>query len=349
MAVNLAVKYAKQFAAAFAPESYLEGRYNTKWSFEGVKEIAIQSPVTVPMTPYTRAGANRYGNPTEMDTALQKLTLTKDEGFTKTLDRGNYTDSQMAISAANWLNEEVKQVVRPTTEKYALHKWAQDAGQIATIAAAPTKSTVTDAMLGLDVALDNGNVSDSARYLYIPTSQHKNIALSSEFLSLEKLGEKAVGRGHIGQIGNMNVIKVPDAYMPANCFGLVAHKDSVILARKLSEVHRHIDPPGISGWLMEGRCYYDAFVLAAKAAGVAALVLASAKQATPTINISSGSATITSSGATEIKYTLDGTDPRYSASAQVYSAAVNVASGTVVKAVAYKTGSFASDVATATA
>ena len=336
-------------AAAFRPNSFLEGRYSTKWSFTGAKEIAIQSPVPVPMTPYTRAGANRYGVPTEMDTVLQKLALSKDEGFTKTLDRGNYLDSQMAISAANWLAEQMAQIVRPTTEKYALNKWAHDAGQIVTISAAPTKTTVTDAMLGLDVALDNGNVSDESRYLYIPTSQHKNIALSPEFLSLEKLGEKAVGRGHIGQMGNMKVIKVPDAYIPTNCFGLVAHKDAVILARKISEIHQHIDPPGISGWLMEGRCYYDAFVLAAKAAGVAALVLASAQQATPTITISSGSATITSANATQIKYTVDGTDPRYSASAQVYSAAVNVASGTVVKAVAYKTGSFASDVATATA
>lgn len=345
MAVNLATKYAKQFAAAFAPDSFLEGRYNTKWSFDGVREIAIQSPVTVPMTAYTRAGANRYGEPTEMDTALQKLALTKDEGFTKTLDRGNYTDSQMAISAANWLTEEVKQVVRPTTEKYALNKWANEAGSIKTISAAPTKATITDALMDLDVALDNGNVSDEARYLYIPTSMHKLVALSSEFLSLEKLGEKAVGRGHIGQMGNMKVVKVPDAYIPANCFGLVAHKDAVILARKLSEVHQHIDPPGISGWLMEGRCYYDAFVLAAKANGVAALVLGSAQQAAPTIAISDGKATITASGASQIKYTVDGTDPRYSASAQVYTAAVTIPAGGVVKAVAYKDGSFASNVA----
>ena len=346
MAVNLAVKYAKQFAAAFAPESFLEGRYNTKWSFEGVKEIAIQSPVTVPMTDYTRSGVERYGVPKEMDTALQKLTLTKDQGFTTILDRGNYTDSQMAISAANWLSEEVKQVVRPTTEKYALNKWTQDAGQIITTSAAPTKTTITDALMNLDVALDNGNVSDEARYLYIPTSMHKLVSLSTEFLSLEKLGEKAVGRGHIGQMGNMKVIKVPDAYIPVNCYGLVAHKDSVLLARKLSEIHRHIDPPGISGWRMDGRCYYDAFVLGAKAAGVAALVLASAKQATPTITISDGSATITSANATQIKYTVDGTDPRYSASAQVYTAAVTVPEGGVVKAVAYKDGSYASDVAT---
>ena len=345
MAQNLAIKYAKQFAAAFAPNSFLEGRYSTKWSFEGVREIAVQSPVTVPMSAYTRGGANRYGEPTEMDTALQKMMLTKDEGFTKTLDRGNYTDSQMAISAANWLNEQVKQVVRPTTEKYALNKWAHEAGSALTIASAPTKSTITDAMMDLDVALDNGNVSDEARYLYIPTSMHKLISLSSEFLSLEKLGEKAVGRGHIGQIGMMKVIKVPDAYLPENCYGLVAHKDAVILARKLSEIHRHIDPPGISGWLMEGRCYYDAFVLGAKANGVAALVLASAKQAAPTISISDSKATITASGASRIMYTVDGSDPRYSASAQVYTAAVTIPEGGVVKAVAYKDGGFASDVA----
>ena len=67
---------------------------------------------------------------------------------------------------------------------------------------------------------------------------------------------------------------------------------------------------------------------------------------TPTIAIASSKATITAGDSETIYYTLDGSDPRYlSAGAKVYSAAVNVASGDVVRACAKKDGLFTSGVA----
>ncbi len=41
MAVNLATKYAKQFAAAFAPTSYFKGKVSEAYKFDGVKKIVI--------------------------------------------------------------------------------------------------------------------------------------------------------------------------------------------------------------------------------------------------------------------------------------------------------------------
>ena len=66
----------------------------------------------------------------------------------------------------------------------------------------------------------------------------------------------------------------------------------------------------IDGWLMEGRLWFDAFVLGAKANGVCAIVLSSKKQTTPSITVGSGNVTIASANAAKILYTLDGTDPR---------------------------------------
>ena len=68
MAVNLATKYAKQFAAAFAPTSYFKGKVSEAYKFDGVKKIVIQIPLTTPLTDYVRTGVDRYGTPTEMDT-----------------------------------------------------------------------------------------------------------------------------------------------------------------------------------------------------------------------------------------------------------------------------------------
>ncbi|MBP1557010.1 MAG: hypothetical protein J6A76_03760, partial [Oscillospiraceae bacterium] len=104
---------------------------------------------------------------------------------------------------------------------------------------------------------------------------------------------------------------------------------------------------GISGSLLEGRFLYDAFVKNHKSGGVYAAVASGSKQADPTISVSGGVATFTSEGAEEIKYTLDGTDPRYSKSAKTVqsggTAAVDSKVVKLVKAVAY--GAFTSDVA----
>ena len=139
MAVNLATKYEKQFAAAFKPNSYFEGKTNTKYNFDGANTVRIYSPVTTELVDYNRSGANRYGTPNEMDTVIQELTLTQDKGFTKTLDRGNYTDQMMSISAGAWMNEQIKGVVTPTTEKHAMKEWVKNAGKVEGIEAKPTK------------------------------------------------------------------------------------------------------------------------------------------------------------------------------------------------------------------
>ena len=70
------------------------------------------------------------------------------------------------------------------------------------------------------------------------------------------------------------------------------------------------------------------------------------QQAAPEITVATGKATITSASASKILYTIDGGDPRYDDKAKVYSAAVDVTAGQVVRAVAYGGSStpFTSDV-----
>ena len=146
------------------------------------------------------------------------------------------------------------------------------------------------------------------------------------------------------------VVVVPTSYFPENCFALLARKDSLLLPRKISSYKTHSNPPGIDGWLMEGRVYYDAFVLANKCDGVWALVLKDKKQANPSASYSDGTLTITSANASEIRYTIDGGDPRFDAKAKVYSTAAELSDletgNHVVKAVAYggATTPFTSDV-----
>ena len=76
-----------------------------------------------------------------------------------------------------------------------------------------------------------------------------------------------------------------------------------------------------------------------------AAVLKGFVQAAPTITMSGAAATVASSGADSIYYTVDGSDPRYSDEAKPYSAAVTLTAGQTIRAYAVKAGKYASPVA----
>ena len=108
----------------------------------------------------------------------------------------------------------------------------------------------------------------------------------------------------------MNVVRVPKSYLPEDVYFLVAHKDAVLMPYKIADAKVHEDPVGVSGALIEGRHYYDAYVLGAKCGGVYALVDEDCRSSAPTIS----QGKITAFG--KVRYTLDGSDPRYSDSAK---------------------------------
>ena len=99
----------------------------------------------------------------------------------------------------------------------------------------------------------------------------------------------------------------------------------------------------MSGALIEGRHYYDAYVLGAKCGGVYALVAANSVTDAPTI--SAGVITIPQDAA--VRYTLDGSDPRYSDSAKDYTASTTLEAeeGCKIRAYAVKDGLYPSPLA----
>ena len=142
---------------------------------------------------------------------------------------------------------------------------------------------------------------------------------------------------------------MPDDLLPDKVNFLLVHKESFTSPAQIDEMKVHVDAPGISGQLVEGRYLYDTFVVGAKAKGIYADV-AVATAAAPVITASTGSIAVLE--AHNAKYTLDGSDPRYSVTAQLLTATgvpTGVKGGDIIKAYQYKadgTG-FASPVAEA--
>lgn len=347
MAINLHEKYAKEIQTKFVRESLIAGAFTNAYSFTGVKTVNITTPITVPMVDYTRSGSNRYGTPTEMQDVVQEMTLTQDKSFSLTIDKGNNEDQNGVKAAGKMLSLQIAEQAVPTMDKYCFMKLAHGAGKIEKATAALNKSNICTRISAGTTYMDDAEIPADNRTLYVTSKAYADLRLSDEFQKCDPILDKSLSKGQVGTYDGMNVIKVPAGRWPAGVNFIIAHKSAACAPVKLNDTKLHQDPPGISGNLLEGRQYYDLFVFGAKADGVYVEVASDATVcAVPEI---SGSGTITcdTDGAL-IKYTTDGSDPRYSKTAKIGTSTDVTTGGTVVKAYAYKDGAYPSAVATTT-
>lgn len=343
--VNFAGAFAPKVAESFHKESVTDSARGTGFSFSGVRSVKVMSVDTVPLNDYQRSGNNRYGTPPELGDTVQELVMGDDKAFTFTIDKGNQADQLNLKGATRAMRRQIEQVVVPYVDKYRLKQWALQAGRVHAATAVPTKADIVADIFEAGCQMDNDLVPAGGRTLFIPNTYYKMLLLSPDFLGVDKLGEKHLSKGEMGEIDGMTVKRVPDSYFPTGVYYLIKHKDATVDPMKLNEANVHQDPPGISGNLLEGRFYHDAFVLGAKANGVYVSVKADLVAAAPTIAEADGKVSLTSTttGAV-IHYTTDGSDPRYSDSAKVYAGAFDKPTGQKVRAVARKDGEYASSV-----
>ncbi len=348
--INLHTKYADQIQKKYINDSLLNGYLANDYSFAGVKTVRVSTPVTVPMTDYTRSGTSRYGTPTEMEDIVQELTLSQDKSFTLTIDKGNNEDQSGIKEAGKMLSLQLSEQAIPLMDKYSFMRLSQLGGKIVGSSTAISKSNVCERITAGTTYMDDAEVPSSDRTLFVPSATYAKLRLSEEFHNCDSLMEKSLSKGQVGTYDNMKVVKVPRGRWPENVNFIIVHKRAACAPVKLNDTKFHKDPPGISGSLLEGRQYYDLFVFGAKCDGVyvdvdtssGAGIICSEPQIAADGNITCETAGVA------IKYTTDGSDPRYSLSAKIGAAADVTDSGTVIKAYAYKDGAFPSGVMTVT-
>jgi hypothetical protein len=215
----------------------------------------------------------------------------------------------------------------------------------------PSVSNITELITNATEQLDNAHAPETGRTLFISSACYKLLKRNPEFLTNDKLGEEALKMGYVGMIDGMKVIKVPASVMPAGVKFIAAHESSLIAAVKLHDFKIHQDPPGINGNQIDGRIIHDAFVLGSRASGVYTAASVTSVLPAPTIqkNTANQYYQITSSvSGTASYYTIDGTDPRYSASAKEYAGVTipysSLTLGAPIKAYSVKAGMYDSPV-----
>ncbi len=342
--INYAEAFAPKVAEAFKLNSITDSARGTGYSFTGVRTIKVMSVDTVPLNNYRRSGSNRYGEPVELGDTIQEMTLRDDKSFAMTIDKGNQADQLNLKGATRAMRRETEQVLIPYVDKYRLKEWACHAGIVVPLASAPGKSDIVDVLFDAGSEMSNRLVPLTNRTLFIRNSIFKVLKASNQVIGNDALGKKVITRGDMGQFDGMTVKAVPDSYFPADVYFMIKYKGCTVDPVKLNDANIHKDPPGYSGHLLEGRFYHDAFVLGAKCDGLYVGIVKDKQTAAPTITESSGKLTLASAGAA-IYYTTDGSDPRYSAKATVYSAHIDApAAGEKLRAYAVKDGLFPSNV-----
>lgn len=349
MAINLASKYSDIIQTKFVKSSFLAGNVSEEYSFAGVKSITIMTPETIEPVDYNRsATSNRFGTPTEMQDNIQELTMGQDKSFSLVIDRGNNEEQLNLKKAGKMLSLQISEKVTPMIDKYAFARYCALSGTVKGVTA-PTKSTAVGMIFDCATAMDNALVPADNRFLYMSASFYNLVRNSDEFFKVETLAEKALTKGMVGEIADMKAIKVPDSYLPTGVHFIAIYKPAVLLPHKIRTARILTDVQGIDGSVLEGRNNFEAFVLKEKCEGVYTCATSTYVVANPAISITTNDATITcATGSAVIKYTLDGSDPRYNEKALTYSAPVTLTSGQTIKAYATKTAMLPSAVTSAT-
>lgn len=345
MALNLTTKYSPLIDERFKLASLTEAYAGKKYDFDGVRSIKVYSIDTVNLNDYNRsATGNRFGTPTELGDTVQTMTMSQDKSFTFTIDKGNASD-QMNIKHCNaQLKSNWDEVCAPNIDMYRFRKWANGAG-CGVAGPELTSDNAIRAIATAGAVMSNHLVPKKNRTLFIRESSFVECKLAKEIVGIDTLGAKAVARGSVGMLDGMNVVPVPDSYLPEGVHFMIKYKDATVDPMKLKTLRVHTNPPGIDGDLGECRYYHDSFVLGNKAHGIYVYGETANKSAEVVAAVSGSQLTLTSEGT--VYYTDDGTNPKEAKAAgeaKTYSSAIAMTAGKTYKFYAEESGKLSSGI-----
>lgn len=261
--INLASKYSDKVNERFTKKSVTQAVTHTDYDWDGVNTVNIYTIPTVAMGNYTRSGTNRYGAPAELQDSVFPYTLTRDRSFTFTIDRGNKIDSMNIRETGKALARQNDEVIVPEIDIYRLSTWSASAtanGGVPT-AVAITSGNAYSMFLNGQKYLDDNLVPLEGRTAFVTPTYYNFLKLDPSFLKASDVGQNILINGQIGELDGTRIVKVPTSWMPAKTPFIITHNSSMCAPMKLQDFKVHDNPPGINGWLVEGRIYYDAFIM----------------------------------------------------------------------------------------
>ena len=269
-AINYAEKYSPIVDERFRLGALTNGLVNNEYDWIGVETVNVFSIPTAPMNNYTLTGSSRYGTPEELENMVQELKVTQDRSFTFTIDRKSHDDTMMVMEAGRALRRQIDEVVIPEVDKHRIAALASGA-----VAAQIHDSTAVSAsnayalFLAAQEDLDNAKVPQGGRFAIVTPAFLNFLKQNDGFIKESDMSQRIAITGVVGEVDGVYIIKAPKSYFPAKVHCIVTNRMVMPAPVKLQDYKIHQDPPGVNGWLVEGRIRYDSFILNEKKTAIA--------------------------------------------------------------------------------
>lgn len=244
---------------------------NIRLDFNGKNSVTIYNVNTVAENDYIRSGVNRFGALVELGTGTQTMVLSQDKAFTFSIDRGNYEDSQMVTEAASAIKRQVREVAVPAVDTYnlgVLAAYSLANSQGVTGGTAVAYNTIYQLILAQQSALSELKYSEEGRTLWISPTNLNLLKRDPEFMRSCDTTQADLKKGIIGVVDGLTIVSVPVTMLTTKLEFMITCKDVAVAINKFDSVRTLDQVQGIDGWVVEGRRYYDCFVLGQKGTGI---------------------------------------------------------------------------------
>lgn len=265
MAINLTTVFKPYTDELFSTESKKALLTNNDFDWTGAHTVKVYKIGTSAMNDYSRNPVegftgSRYGTIKDMDATTEEFTLKKDRSFTFAIDKLDTDETAQQLEAASALARQQREVVIPEVDSYVYGVMAEGAG---TKPAAVTldETNIYNEILKATEALDNAEVPESGRVLVVSPGVYLMMKRSQDITMETEIGSDMRLKGVISNVDGAAVVRIPSARLPEGFGFMLCHPCACVAPTKLEDYKIHVDPPGISGSLVEGRIVYDAFVL----------------------------------------------------------------------------------------
>lgn len=265
MAINLVTKFLPYVDELFTTESKKSILTNQDFDWTGAHTVKVYKIGTSEMTDYNRNPTtgftgSRYGTIKDLDATTEEFTLKNDRSFTFAVDKLDTDETAQQLAAASALARQQREVVIPEVDTYVYGVMAEGAGT-KPAAVALSETNIYDEILKATAALDNAEVPETGRVLVVAPDVYLLMKRCRDITMETDIGNDMRLRGVVSNLDGANVLKIPASRLPKDFGFMLAHPCATVAPTKLEDYKIHVDPPGISGDLVEGRIVYDAFVL----------------------------------------------------------------------------------------
>jgi N4-gp56 family major capsid protein len=157
-----------------------------------------------------------------------------------------------------------------------------DAYRIAALAAGAPSAQVHDSaaasasnaytlFLAAQEDLDNNKVPQGGRFAIVTPAFLNFLKQNENFIKQSDMSQEIMINGVIGEVDGVMILRAPTSYFPTGVQCIVSNRMVMPAPVKLQDYKIHENPPGINGYLVEGRIRYDAFVLNEKKVAISVI------------------------------------------------------------------------------